>query len=1606
MEDEEIIINPELNSYFEDVPDEYKQEEEFSPAVKKFIEESLANYRDTSHLGSRFINVNLTNRDYLTGYENPLEQDIEELRAQRQSGWTKAGRGILRAANKAASEFLKLPGLVIGAGETLYNKATGSDVPALESMFNNSWTKSIAKIEHSINDNLLPVYVKKSIKEGNLMDNLLSVDFWATEGADGVGFLVGMMAPGALLNKASLGSKLIGVTGSLFKNSDKANKITMKATEVAKSLGITAENIDLAAITTANTLVEAGAESSSAGDAYMLKAERLIAEGKLTYEEALQGKARVMRDVFASNVAILAGPNAIMSKMIWGKSIDTPFKKIFNKSGDLLEESGKRSQKEIAKEILPNTLAGGLREGAFEEGLQTTAENYFTDKEIKGEGVKRMLGAQLAFIGDLPKAYTETVSTVEGQKAVALGAILSAPIQLVTDYISEKNKDKQLSNLLGKLQNLDNFYNVFTEDIYDKDGNIDKVKFSEKTKGFENFEKISELYDIAMEDGRSDIVDAIHTFTTGEMAASLIMEGATGEDVLKQYLENSKGVKELASREEKEVDDMISDIMGRAKSMRQAFQSVQEYGPSIIPVGKETTTEEDKVAYFASLGREYMRATNFKNFYSELYKKEVTKYNDILKSLTGDEVKTLSDKIGNLDKSLEEMDSNKYVYPNLEGDIRLENSLDALKQTEKVINKFNKDLSDFWKKSTHEKNFDEFTKVREDIRKAAEEEEELTKASDAIKRATTEEEVNAVKVPNNIGGKTIEAEKQQKIAELKLNKEKAKQEAVKKQQETITNKEEQEASDLSEESHFANNAVENFNVGETIPLPAKIAHKYNKKLSEDNDDYTSFIKEASDITDTHVTFTVLDTSGIQSVKVPRKEVITETTHETSSTTEDELLTEGDGIVTKGESVLQSDKNRKATLSKAKDDVILMSTNARDNYSKFPYVSDKFFKYERSPKNKEGTVVNFGINDYEGMSPDESAALTAYNNGDYSNMDLLIDYLPLDIAIEGANDTRSPLIKKYKSYGNYNNYNKGPRKLRAKVIEALSKGANISEINTTISSQYPGALQLDGAKGDVRENSILDFKFLKGLSKKEKLKYIKDNIAFVDKKGNLVFSNGKKKPFSAKSNQVGNIYLQVPRADGSIYNLKLNIRRVNSDVITDLLYELYNIRIKDSLDSQNKEVDKLTTVGELPDSIKENLLKVLGNHRKIFDKGINDITIKDIIDLLIFDNTSAVNNKIRFTGTGKKGEAVFEYGNEKTNGTKVRNSSEFDKDSFVNWLKSTKRFGVAFKTNAATKRPSIMSNDTYLEFLLDNKILNTNAVVGEQDLFGQMTNLYISTSGVNAPIPSSSNDIEVNKEQELKNSYTDLQSAKKGDTGIYWTQIKGSRQDWEVDKQVKVKAVSKDGILFEGKTEWVNFRDGWHYFKNDRLIENINKKYENLTPAEEEEVGEVTQPALTPEQEKQMNKEIKAVNQRITTEIMLTADGISASELLEEVEKRGEVEINAIKEKYLGKSKPLEKTPEKIRNSEKNSVYLHEQPNTEENKKVQELQQSQEHTDSIEVTGQLVESLIEEFLDKGYIKDGPYLDSLLDKSNQEAFNSLKEIAEANNQNINDIIKKCS
>jgi hypothetical protein len=605
------------------------------------------------------VNINSSNQDEVTPGTNPLldqfanlnaEDPYEDIRAENQSGWEQLGKLPTRAVAKAAAEVAKIPGVIAGAIAAPF----AEDGEGFDTIFNNEWVKSVDKLNKNVNEDLLPVYASKAMKEGNLWDNISSTAFWATDGADGLGFLVGMMAPGMAFEKLGLGSKLVESAA----NSKKLGWLTNMAgkaeegTQVAKLMGMTGRNIDTALSVTGNTLLEAGAEAKGVGDDLDAKKPQFVEtynkkrmteldqqrrSGQISidqYNELSQNigeeaekafsaqRALAMRDTFVSNVAILLGPNAIMHKAIWGKAAEK------------FEKTAEVGIKGIAKRAGKAALRwgeAGVSEGLWEEGSQTTVENMFVNKAMRGELGKKDANS-FDLIGEFTKEYANTLSTVEGQKAIFLGGVLGGPMM---SYQGRKEDVKNRKRTNAILDNIDseilNFNTTFENNIYKKkeDGSfeykldengeetteriLDNKEVRRVAKNLNFTERQSALFDLAVQSGNTEVVDQIKRQAIFNLIMPAIHNGEAGLKALEQKLNQDAQFNEIVERDAKSDSkdnskNFVKETLESAKWLQSQKERFQDFSRDVIRLDNRDGTEAHKEQFFERLSASYLNS--------------------------------------------------------------------------------------------------------------------------------------------------------------------------------------------------------------------------------------------------------------------------------------------------------------------------------------------------------------------------------------------------------------------------------------------------------------------------------------------------------------------------------------------------------------------------------------------------------------------------------------------------------------------------------------------------------------------------------------------------------------------------------------------------------------------------------------------------------------------------------------------------------------------------------------------------------------------------------------------------------------------------------------
>ncbi len=528
------------------LPDYYK-----IPEKPHISTENSANKNLTSSpISQEFGNTDFGDSSYdkvgKTQPEDIASGEYKFVRGESQAGLSQLGLGVLRATSKAGVEMAKTPGYLYSLGEwSLSNIKSDGNGETLDKALDNAWLNNLESLDSDIKEQL-PVYQSYKAGKGGILDNIQSTSFWASDGADGVGYLLGMMAPGYALKGINLASKV--------------SKLGLGAK--------TAANVELGSQTLLNTSIESLAEAKGVADR--------IKEKGGSEEEIANGA----KETFFSNMGLLILPNALMNKNLLGR-----FTKDKSLLDDFRDASGKLldnpiTKKTALKDYSKAVLGSAISEGFIEEGGQTSIENYEVNKAL-GK-------TNLGFIEGVANEYLNTLSTTEGLKSIVLGSVLGSIGGVAGEYGESKQKEiiKPIISDLIK----DNFEGFSVDnDIYDRDEkgrqvNVNPIKLKSALEDFTKEVVESQQKDLsALNDDK-----ILHDYLTNKQftryAIPFLEQGEVGVELLNEHLDNVSDTQHLineqnladSKNEDFEENKYKQELKNKAKQLASIYEDTIE----------------------------------------------------------------------------------------------------------------------------------------------------------------------------------------------------------------------------------------------------------------------------------------------------------------------------------------------------------------------------------------------------------------------------------------------------------------------------------------------------------------------------------------------------------------------------------------------------------------------------------------------------------------------------------------------------------------------------------------------------------------------------------------------------------------------------------------------------------------------------------------------------------------------------------------------------------------------------------------------------------------------------------------------------------------------
>lgn len=447
-----------------------------------------------------------------TEYDQYMNEmaDQDELRGQMQTGWDKIKRGALsRTASvlpKVIQGFGHIGGFLIDVGRA----ATGqTEYDNLGDIFrysmNNALVEAMSQLDDNMRENVLGINTKiwdtLKYKEGDIIDQLGTPEFYANDLFDGVAFAGSALLPGLGISKLgkvafygnrslklakAMGSEIKGIKlGNAFnKLDDLKGKMTAEQLAQYNKMAEGINKLTIRGTTGYNTISEAGFEAFDTGeqlkqqvanDRYGMSFEDLPEPIQMSIKKEV---APHQAETALMNAAILLAPNYIQSKFFFGKTKDSTSlikKGLINgtiKPEDISKSLGKQFVGSLGKNIGKNVLTGILSEGVWEEGVQTAIQDYESRKSAG-------LTDDNWFTG-VAQSYVDGLFTTEGQKSMILGAMIGGGMGVRGGWSQYKQKKAQ-ADLVGEsfknnMTNMLSIRNTYQDDVrrfiksIDKDG--------------------------------------------------------------------------------------------------------------------------------------------------------------------------------------------------------------------------------------------------------------------------------------------------------------------------------------------------------------------------------------------------------------------------------------------------------------------------------------------------------------------------------------------------------------------------------------------------------------------------------------------------------------------------------------------------------------------------------------------------------------------------------------------------------------------------------------------------------------------------------------------------------------------------------------------------------------------------------------------------------------------------------------------------------------------------------------------------------------------------------------------------------------------------------
>ena len=1237
-----------------------------------------------------------------------VKSSINEHRAQNQGWGAKASVGIARAGVKAGVEIAKLAPTIGG----IIASPFAEDGQSWETAFNNAGHKALNVLNEDINNELLPVYVKKAVSEGNLWDNLSSIDFYATEGADGLGFMLSMFAPGAALKALGGANKFKGLLSGFEKGRNFMSK--------AANVGLKADEIG---ITFANTFAEAAAESGSQMEA-MNQAkpkyiEQFIKNGATPEEAEVmfnQQKGFIGKESFWMNMGLLAVTNFANTKML-GLAGESATKTVGKQAlrdidGNIVKSVASKTLIDRAKDIPSKAGKMFLNEGFIEEGTQSTIENYLSGKAKKSELTGGFKDFNLKEFGE---EYADMVTTTEGQKAIALGGILGygsiaarsakqlALGRTITDSetglptkVKQTDDDLEISRvnrLLAKGIEAEAYFAQINPDIYKRTDEIDsttgenkfqiingkkvidEVKRDQLLTNIKITEDDSKLWDQAIKDGDTNTIEYLQQVAENRLINSFIADSQDGLNILSEYLKDSVLP-----------EDRKKSIMEKATVTQKAYEQFISYAQPVLNLKNKDATPEDLQDFYNQLATINKVEVMSKFDSSKALDNHNKKIDDLLSQHGLDRTSLENEK---LRSQLEQRDMRFLKEKQLESFHK--SKLNEIKQTN----------LDLWNPKKQKEAFDEFIKQRKTTRdnNSTENVANADAITEAIQSAQTIDEID-----ESVNNTAVDSQTAEVINQLADDK---KAEIVTEDKQTVAVNNENIKNEIEEFITNADNHPEGF------IFDGENYYDYLNDVAYTKDEYSEEIKKRNGIeTKEEIPVDINESKQKDLTDLVNEDVV-----------ENEIIEEPIEL----QNIAKGDKPQFPSVATMGVD---RSGNTSGKFSQ--YILEPFRNFINNFKSVKNTVVTFTKPSY--LNDLNKIALkyldAKYENYKSEQLDFMYRHLPLQVNVDentftfiaSLSDQTTPDMTTYQA-----------RKL---IVDAIIQHGYE---NVTSKIQYQKGGELKYLPAD-NENKILSLKEFDNDPSKVKLFWVQDVDGNIINESGIQADRKSEFPFALKNpfKQKGYVYTIIHSPGGIATPIKLNVRKVTTEQ-ANMIYKVY-----EALYNYNQNPEggirlgqnnaKLSDLYKVDPTLKTLIEQDFKTEFKLFKNG-DQTSIGNFMTLFIHDNVTYEGETKPYTTKYQGGEVII--GQE---GVLSFEGGKMSKELFLEFLTTKKRQNtkIEYLTN------DIIDGKAYKKYLLEQV---TSVNIDTQKPFDGDINVYID-SNVTVNDKSNQTTLENNTQNTL------------------------------------------------------------------------------------------------------------------------------------------------------------------------------------------------------------------------------------------------------------------